>query len=125
MQQVREISSRISKEIVFFNLEWSKMEQEEAEHFLDAGETAPYRHYLQNLRRYADHLLSRIEETLLIEFSPVGRSSWTNLFEKIMGQLQFGDRKRGQEEVLSDLYSPDREVRRQAAGELTEVVNEV
>ncbi len=120
LQEVREISSRISRETVFFELEWSKMAAEEADVFLTAEETTPYHHYLGNIRKLADHLLSETEETLLIEFSPVGRSSWTNLFEKLMGHLRFGERERGQEEVLADLYSPDREIRRQAAQDLTE-----
>ena len=37
-----------------------------------------------------------------------------------MGHLKFGDKQRGQEEVLSDLYSPDRQVRKQAAQDMTE-----
>ncbi|MEW6520740.1 MAG: M3 family oligoendopeptidase [Thermodesulfobacteriota bacterium] len=120
LQQIKETASRIARETVFFELEWSKMDEKIAGPLLDSGETAHYRHYLRNIRRYASHLLSHAEETLLIETAPVGRSSWTNLFEKVLGHLQFGEAKRTEEEVLADLYSPDREVRRKAADELTE-----
>ncbi len=120
LQQVKETLSRINKEIVFFELEWSRMEQDAATHLLQAEDTAPYRHYLDNIRNYAAHLLSQAEETLLIELGPVGRGSWTNLFTKVIGHLQFGERRRSQEEVLSDLYCSERKVRQQAAGELTE-----
>ncbi|MBI5558849.1 MAG: M3 family oligoendopeptidase [Deltaproteobacteria bacterium] len=120
LQQVKETSSRIARETVFFELEWSKMEQKTADPLLAAGETAHFRHYLENIRRYASHMLSQSEETILIETAPVGRSSWTNLFEKVLGHMQFGPSKRTEEEVLSDLYSQDREVRRMAAEELTE-----
>lgn len=119
LQEVKETASRISRDIVFFDLEWSKMDQEAARPFLEAEETAPYHHYLASIRRYADHLLSQVEETLLIEFSPVAASSWTSLFTKVMGHLKFGDKQRGQEEVLAALYNPDREVRCQAAQDLT------
>ncbi len=119
LQEVKEAASRISRDIVFFDLEWSKMEAEAAQRYLTADDTSPYHHYLASIRRYADHLLSQLEETLLIEFSPVAASSWTNLFSKIMGHLKFGDKQRGQEEVLADLYSPEREVRRQAAQDMT------
>ncbi|MBU1640509.1 MAG: M3 family oligoendopeptidase [Proteobacteria bacterium] len=119
LQKVKEAASRISRDTVFFDLEWSKMEQDVANHFLEAEDTAPYHHYLYSVRRYADHLLSKVEETLLIEFSPVAASSWTSLFTKVMGHLKFGDKQRGQEEVLADLYSPEREVRRQAAQDMT------
>jgi len=120
LQEVKETSSRIARETVFFDLEWSKLDQKIADPLLEAEETAHYRHYLHNIRRYAKHMLTQVEETLLIEKAPVGRSSWTNLFEKVLGHLQFGEAKRTEEEVLSDLYCRDREVRRKAADELTE-----
>ncbi len=120
LQKVKEISSRIAREIVFFELEWSQLAADQADPLMEAEETAHFHHYLQNIRRFAEHMLSHDEETLLIEISPVGRSSWTNLFEKIMAYQKFGKKKRGQEEVLADLYSPDREVRKQAARDLTQ-----
>ena len=120
LQQIKETSSRIARETVFFDLEWSKMDEKIAGPLLDAEETRHYRHYLQNIRRYASHMLSQAEETLFIETAPVGRSSWTNLFEKVLGHLQFGEAKRTEEEVLADLYCRDRKVRRKAADELTE-----
>ncbi|MFZ5759273.1 MAG: M3 family oligoendopeptidase [Thermodesulfobacteriota bacterium] len=120
LQRIKEAASRVARETVFFELEWSKMAEESARLFLDSPETAHYHHYLATIRRYAPHMLSREEETLLIEIAPVGRSSWTNLFEKVLGHIQFGPNKRTEEEVLADLYSPEREVRRRAAAELTE-----
>jgi oligoendopeptidase F len=119
LQKSKEEASGINRELVFFNLEWAKMEQEFADELLAAEDVAPYRHYLKNLRRYADHLLSQDEETLLVEFSPVGIESWLTLFEKLMGHLEFGESKRSEEEVLSDLYDASREVRLAAAQELT------
>ena len=120
LQKVKEISSRIAKETVFFELEWSQLAAEQAKPLLTAEKTAHFHHYLQNIRRYAEHMLSHAEESLLIEISPVGRSSWTNLFEKVMAHQRFGKEKRGQEEVLADLYSPDRKTRKQAAHDLTQ-----
>lgn len=120
LQEIREVNSSISRETVFFELEWSKMDQESAQVFLDSEEIRHHLHYLRNIRRYAKHMLSRAEETLLIEIAPVGRGSWTNLFEKVLGHLQFGEKKRTEEEVLSDLYNPERQVRAKAADELTE-----
>jgi len=120
LQEVKETSSRIARETVFFDLEWSKLDEKIAGPLLEAGETAHYRHYLEKIRRYAKHMLSQVEETLLIEKAPVGKGSWTNLFEKVLGHLQFGAAKRTEEEVLADLYCRDREVRRKAADELTE-----
>ena len=120
LQQSKEEASRVNRELVFFDLEWAKMDKQSADRLLEAEDTAPYRHYLTNLRRYADHLLSNSEETLLVELSPVGNESWLTLFEKLMGHLEFGENKRSEEEVLSDLYAGSREVRKAAALELTE-----
>ncbi len=119
LQEFKETASRISRETVFFELEWSKLDKKIAEAILADDDSAHFHHYLQNIRRYADHMLSATEETLLIEIAPVGTGSWTNLFEKVLGNLQFGEDKRSEEEVLSDLYSPDRNVRSQAADDLT------
>ncbi|MEW6593847.1 MAG: M3 family oligoendopeptidase [Thermodesulfobacteriota bacterium] len=119
LQKIKEAGSRISRETVFFELEWSAVSEETAASLLSLPLLAHYRHYLRNVRRYASHLLSQPEETLLIEKSPVGRSAWTNLFEKVMGHLAFGEAGRTEEEVLNDLYHPDRGVRQQAAIDLT------
>jgi oligoendopeptidase F len=119
LQKCKEEASSINKELVFFDLEWAKMDQESADRFLASEDSAPYRHYLSNLRRYAKHLLSHSEESLLVELSPVGRESWLTLFEKLLGHLEFGEKKRSEEEVLSDLYDSSREVRKNAALELT------
>ncbi len=119
LQEVRELASRVGKETVFFDLEWGKTEKSVAEKLLNNASIDHYRHYLQSIRRYADHLLSSAEEQLLMERAPVGSSSWTDLFEKVFGHLTFGADKRSEEEVLSDLYSPERQVRQQAAEDMT------
>jgi oligoendopeptidase F len=123
LQQIKEFNSRISRETVFFELEWNQLPEEKAESLLAAEELDHYRHYLTSLRRYAPHQLSRPEETLLLEKAPVGRSSWNNLFDKIMGQLKFGKEQRSEEQVLTDLYAADRQTRAQAARDLTDGLN--
>jgi oligoendopeptidase F len=120
LQKIKEAGSSIGRETVFFELEWSSLEDDKCTKLLQDETIAHYLHHLKNMRRYANHLLSHAEETLLIEKSPVGRGSWTNLFEKVMGHLKFGENQRTEEEVLTDLYSPDREVRKLAATELTQ-----
>lgn len=120
LQKVREFNSRVGRETVFFELEWNLVEEKIATRLSKAKELNHYCHYLASLRRYAPHQLSKTEETLLLEKGPVGRSSWNNLFDKVMGHLQFGKTKRTEEEVLTDLYAADRRVRRRAAAELTD-----
>jgi oligoendopeptidase F len=123
LQRIKEFNSRINRETVFFELEWNQLAEEKAALLLTSDELHHYRHYLISLRRYAPHQLSRPEETLLLEKAPVGRSSWNNLFDKVMGHLKFGKEQRSEEQVLTDLYSADRQIRARAAQELTDGLN--
>ncbi|MEK6201068.1 MAG: M3 family oligoendopeptidase, partial [Desulfobulbaceae bacterium] len=118
-QRMEELASLCKKDVVFFELEWNVIPSEIAARLLAAPELAGYRHYLEALRRYLPHQLSELEESLLLEYSPVGRSSWNTLFDKVLSGLRFGEKKRVEEEVLTDLHHQDREVRRQAAADLT------
>lgn len=120
LQEITEAASRIGRETVFFELEWSKMDKKQADLLLGCDDTAHFHHFLANIRRYAKHMLSQAEETLLIEIGPVGSSSWTSLFEKVLAHVKFGKKQRTEEEVLADLYHVDRKVRKQAAQELTD-----
>ena len=120
MQKMKEFSSQIEKEIVFFELEWAELPDEKAEKLLRDPVLLRYHHYLRAARRYRPHLLSETEERLLIEISPAGRSSWISLFDKVLALQRYGEKKRTQEEVLTDLYSPDRNTRKSAADELTD-----
>jgi oligoendopeptidase F len=120
LQRMREVGSSIGKDTVFFELAWNMVPLEKADILLEDDLLAHYRHHLENMRKYAPHQLSEIEEKILLKRAPVGRGSWTSLFEKVMGHMKFGEKQRTEEEVLSDLYNPDRDVRQAAAEELTE-----
>lgn len=119
LQRMEELTSQCNKEVVFFELEWNGVAEDSAARLLAVPELAGYRHYLQALRRYLPHQLSEAEESLLLEYAPVGRSAWNTLFDKVISGLRFGERQRTEEEVLTDLYDPDRQIRQQAADELT------
>jgi len=119
-QKIHELTTHCGKETVFFELEWNEIDEKKCAALLTAPQLEKYNHYLNSLRRYRPHQLEEIEERLLIETKTVGRKSWTTLFEKVIGNLRFGDKGRTEEEVLSDLYHQDRTTRRQAAAELTQ-----
>lgn len=120
LQQMEELAAQVGRLTVFFRLEWNRLPEEKVVTLLQQPELATYQHYLQVLRLSAPHQLGRSEEELLQELKPVGRSAWNLLFDKIFGQLRFGPENRSEEEVLSDLYHPEREKRIQAAQEMTE-----
>ncbi|NLZ16962.1 MAG: M3 family oligoendopeptidase [Desulfobulbaceae bacterium] len=120
LQQAEELAAELGRYTVFFRVEWNQLDAAAAARLLQAPEVAPYQHYLHTLRSQAPHQLSLKEEELLQELGPIGRSSWNLLFEKVMGQMRFGEQGRSEEEVLSDLYRSERSVRAQAAKDLTE-----
>jgi len=120
LQQVEELEAMVGKLTVFFRLEWNRLDEETVQGYLHQPALLRYRHYLLTMRQFAPHQLGSKEEELLQELKPVGRSAWNVLFEKLFGQLRFGSRGRTEEEVLNDLYHPDREVRKSGAAELTE-----
>ncbi|MBV5319257.1 MAG: M3 family oligoendopeptidase [Desulfobulbaceae bacterium] len=120
LQQVEEMEALVGRLTVFFRLEWNRLGDEAVEQLLQQPVLQHYRHYLQTLRQFAPHQMSTKEEELLQELRPVGRSAWNLLFEKLLGQMQFGPEGRTEEEVLSDLYHPDRQIRKTGALELTE-----
>ena len=123
-QSCKELHSEILRDTLFFELEWTKAE-DGAEPVASAPVLSKYAHYLTSLRRYRPHLLSEPEERILAEKEPAGASAWGALFEKMMSQLKFGERKSTESEVLSRLYSPDREVRKGAAHDLTQGLHSI
>ncbi|MFH2012236.1 MAG: M3 family oligoendopeptidase [Pseudomonadota bacterium] len=124
LQRVHELESVFQRDTVFFNLEWANMDNETSEKLLNAPETKKYHHFLKILKKYRPHQLSEIEERVLAEKEPVGLNSWTKLFDKIISQKIFGERGRIEEEVLTDLYNSNREVRKKASEELTAGLSE-
>ncbi|MGA2027956.1 MAG: M3 family oligoendopeptidase [Syntrophobacteraceae bacterium] len=119
-QSRKELYSEIRRDTLFFELEWSKLEDSRAEELASGPLLSKYHHYLISLRRYKPHLLSEPEERILAEKEPAGASAWGALFDKMLSQLKFGEKKRTESELLSELYSPDREVRKRAATELSD-----
>jgi oligoendopeptidase F len=101
-----------------------QLEEVQAGELSDSTELALFRHYLQNLRKYKPHTLSEPEEKILAEKGPIG-SSWGTLFDKVLSRLRFGEGQKSESEVLSELYHPDREVRKKAAADLTDGLNSI
>lgn len=123
LQKVEELAAEVGKMTLFFRLEWNALSEEQCQRLLQDAVVAPYKHYLESMRRFAPYQLTEKEEGVLQEFSPVGRSAWNVLFDKLMSQMRFGEQGRTEEEVLSDLYAPDRETRKLAAREMTEALS--
>ena len=119
LQKVQERVSEIRNTLLFLELEWVAVEGEQVRTLLADPVLARRHHLLESMRRYRPHLLSEPEERILEETANTGERAFHRLFEEILGGARFqveGERSElGEEEVLSLLYHPDREKRRNAA----------
>lgn len=117
LQKTREASTQLVRKILFFELEWLELDETRASELLASSELQPFRHYLEVERLRAPHVLSEPEEKILAEKRVTGRAAWNRLFDQMHGAARYtcGDREMTREELLSRLYDPDREVRRESA----------
>lgn len=122
LQRVREAYTRIAQKLIFFELEWSKADDDHADALLRDPRLAQYRHYLELERLHRKYLLTEPEEKILAEKSITGASAWNRFFDEMMGAARFilDGEPLSQQEILAKLYDSDRTLRRRAALAFTE-----
>ncbi len=121
MARTEERGTAINNEILFVELEWAAVPDERATALLASDELAFCRHYLESARRYRPHLLSEPEERVLADKSLTANSAWVRLFSELTSALtvDLDGTTVSLEQGLSQLMSPDREVRQLAADSVT------
>ena len=126
MQRMQEKSTAIETQLLFFELEWAALSDEQADVLLHADGIDNARHFLRSARRYRPHLLSEPEEKILAEKTISGSSAWSRLFSEQVSALQVAlpgeDEPVALDTALARLMSPDREVRRTSAEAVTEAL---
>lgn len=117
LQTVREGYTAIAQSILFFDLEWSAVEDDAAAALLADERLADYRHYLEVLRLTKPYQLSEPEEKILVDKSVTGRGAWNRFFDETTGSIRFDldGKKVTQQEVMAQLYVTDRDRRQEAA----------
>ena len=122
LQKVREAYTQISQKLIFFQLEWTDLDDDHAARLLDDEALAGFYHYLERQRLLKDYLLSESEEKILAETNVTGRSAWTRFFSETIGAMRFDfdGEELTQQLILSKLYETDRDTRRRAALSFTE-----
>lgn len=122
LQYVRETCTKIGKVLLFFGLEWVKVDDEQAEALMKEDTLAGYRHFLECERLFKDHTLSEPEEQVLAETHVTGRSAWMRYFTETTSRMRFTLRgeELSQEHILAKLHGQDRELRKEAADSFTE-----
>ncbi|NBC01347.1 MAG: M3 family oligoendopeptidase [Bacteroidetes bacterium] len=126
LQRVREETTQIGQQLIFFELEWVQVDDDRAAELLASDALAAYAHYLEVERLHKDFVLSEPEEKILSEKSVTGRSAWNRYFDETVGALRFtlDGEELNQSDILSKLYEPDRDLRRRAALSFTEGLEE-
>jgi oligoendopeptidase F len=117
LQRMQERLTEMETRLLFFELEWAALDDEQAERLLASDGLEFCAHYLRSARRYRPHLLSEPEEKVLAEKSLSSRSAWARLFGELTSALRVplrGDEV-SLELALSELQSSDRDERRSAA----------
>jgi oligoendopeptidase F len=124
VQKAREMGAAIETQLLFFELEWNALPEEQVDELLEPEALDFCRHYLRTLRRYRPHQLTEPEERVVTELDVTGASAFRRLFTEQVSALQVqlpdADEPTSLEEALSRLQHPDREVREQAAVATTE-----
>ncbi|MFX1310097.1 MAG: hypothetical protein ACFE8C_10405, partial [Promethearchaeota archaeon] len=114
--RVLEFSTKVSKELTFLELEVGKFVYENKS-LLDDPVLQNYKHYLEKIIRRYPHLLSELEEQLILEKDQYGVRQWSQLQGKWLNTRKFHIMVEGKEEILSYgeanalLRHPDRETR--------------
>lgn len=121
LQKMREHGTELSLPTLFFDLELAAAPSEIIDPLRDSPEVAPYKHYVDTVRLYRDHMLSETEERLLEETANTGARAFRRMFSEITSNSVFhlNGEELNQSEILSKLYDADREVRRSAAEAFT------
>jgi oligoendopeptidase F len=122
LARVEERGTVISNEVLFVELEWAALDDETAAGLLADDRLAFCRHHLASSRRYRPHLLTEPEERILSDKALTASSAWVRLFSELTSAITVGidGQTVSLEEGLSQLLSPDRDVRARAAGAVTE-----
>jgi oligoendopeptidase F len=88
VQKVRERNTQIETELLFFDLDWSAVEDEAAERLLADPALETYASVLRSDRRYKPYQLSEPEERISAEKSITGSSAWSRFFQELLSDLR-------------------------------------
>lgn len=120
-QMTTERGAMLQQKLVFVELEWANTPDEHAAALLDDPALAGYRHWLEVARQRKPYLLSEPEEKILAEKAVTGSGAWGRFFNEVHSAARY--EWEGEEvplqNVLTQLYSPERNVRERAAKAIT------
>ncbi|MDD2271444.1 MAG: M3 family oligoendopeptidase [Desulfuromonadaceae bacterium] len=114
-QRCSELGSRLSQQLLFFELELMELDDKRFESFRTLPEAATYLHFFEGIRKFRPHTLKENEERLLTRKDLTGVRAFTKLFDELSASFSYQMELDGEqrdftgEELLSLLHhtSPD------------------
>ena len=114
-QRCSELGSRLSQQLLFFDLELMELDDERFESLRMFPEAAVYLHFLEGIRKFRPHTLTESEERLLTRKDLTGVRAFTKLFDELSASFSYQMELDGKqrdftgEELLALLHhtSPD------------------
>ena len=125
VSRTRERRAAINQHLIFFDLEWVKVPDEQAKQLVDSPQLERYRHFLEQKRAWKPHYLTEPEEKILEEKSVTGRSAFVRLFDESVANIAFPfahedtSERVSLQQISARLYDPNRNVRKAAAAGIT------
>ena len=104
------------KDLLFFALEYNKLDKAAEEKLLADEQVRFYLPYLKRVRKFKPYELSEEVEKTLLEKDVTSGSAWVRLYEEFMARLSYSvDGKSYNDAQISRLcLSPDAELREKA-----------
>jgi len=124
--KMQELGAALSQKMVFFDLEWNALDDEQAQAILDDPALADYRYFMEAARRYRPYNLTEAEERIIIEKDVTGSQAWTRFFTQLTSAftLDWLGEEVNMTFVLNKLHHVDRDVREMAWRKLTDKLEE-
>jgi oligoendopeptidase F len=121
LQHAQEHAANVAANVLFFELEWAAVPDEQAEALLAEPALDQWRHFLRAVRRFHPHLLTEPEEKVVTQKAVTGRSAWVRLFTQVTDAItvDLNGEQVTLEQALAQLYSPDRQLRQTAGRAVT------
>ena len=99
--RTREARTKANQHLLFFDLEWIKVEGEIANALVNKPELAAYKHFLEQKRAWKDHYLSEPEEKISDIKGLTGRSAFVRLFDETTSSMTYPLKVGEKEEKVS------------------------
>ena len=116
-QRCSELSSALSQQLLFFDLELMDLNDKAFAQLLDLPEAADYAHFLSAIRKFRPYTLKENEERLLTRKNLTGVSAFSKLFDELSASLRYQMDLDGEErdftgeELLALTHHHDTDVR--------------